>query len=73
MQAWKGWEVAMLTTRAFTWAEWCAGQQRTLRTLQNEERGHYRVRFTDKELARLAFVRWRYQAGHLGPRGQDNS
>jgi hypothetical protein len=70
MQAWKGWGVAGSTTKAFTWAEWCAVAQRTLR---DEERGHDRMRFTDKELARLAFVRWRYQVGHLGPRNQDKS
>jgi hypothetical protein len=57
------------TTRALTWAEWCAWQQRTLR---DEERCHEGMRLTDRELARLSFVRWLYQTGGLGPRGLDN-
>jgi hypothetical protein len=74
MQAWRGWTATAAipttrTTRARTWAEWCAWQQRTL---WDEEGCHEGVQFTEGELARLSFVRWLYQAGRLGPRGYDN-
>lgn len=70
MQAWRGWTTAATpTTRALTWAEWCAWQKGTLR---DEEHCHQGVRFTDRELARLSFVRWFYQTGGLGPRRHNN-
>lgn len=78
MQAWNGWTAAIPTmratpatptTRAFTWAEWRAWQQRTL---PGDERCHEQVRFSDVELARLSFLRWLYQAGRLGQQGYGN-
>ncbi len=72
MQAWNSWTAAIPstpTTRAFTWAEWCVWQQRTL---PGEERRREQVRFSDEELARLSFLRWLYQAGRLGQQGYDN-
>ena len=78
MQAWRGWTVTAATpttptmraTRALTWAEWRALQQRAL---HHEGRCHEGMRLTDRELARLSFVRWLYQTGGLGPRGLDSA
>jgi hypothetical protein len=71
MQAWRGWTAtgAAPTIRALTWAEWCARQQRTLWDEQRRKQG---VPFTERELARLSFVRWLCQTGRLGPREPGN-
>jgi hypothetical protein len=53
MQAWKGWTA---TAGVPTWAEWCGRQQGTLRARQRRPLSG--VPFTERELARLAFVRW---------------
>lgn len=78
MQAWRGWTATAAAptaptahaTRALTWAEWCAWQQRAL---HHEGRYHEGMQLTDRELARLSFVRWLYQTGGLGPRGNDSA
>jgi hypothetical protein len=74
MQTWRGWtEAGAATTRALTWAEWCATQQRAL---QEEQRAELRrpagAPFSERERARLCFARWLYHRGRLGPPGDDN-
>jgi hypothetical protein len=72
MQAWRGWAAtaAAPTAGPLTWAEWCARQQDALRDEQRRQQG---VQFSERELAHLSFVRWRYQTGRLDPREHDNS
>jgi hypothetical protein len=74
MQAWRGWtEAGAATTRALTWAEWCAWHQRTLQEEQPDELSRPEgVPFSERERARLCFVRWLYQRGRLGPPRDDN-
>jgi hypothetical protein len=71
MQAWRGWTTTAATpsTRALTWAEWCAWKQRTLRDDERQQQG---VLFTARESTHLSFVRWLYQTGRLEPREYDN-
>jgi hypothetical protein len=64
MQAWRGWTATTPTIRALTWTEWCARQQRTQRDEQRRLPG---VPFTERERARLSFVRWLWQTGRLAP------
>jgi hypothetical protein len=71
MRAWRGWTVtsASAINTAPTWEAWCAWQQRLLRREQLRHVCPYDSRpFSDRELARLSFVRWLYQRGHLDPR-----
>jgi hypothetical protein len=56
---------------ACTWAEWCAWHQRTQRTQRAQQRQQERISFSDRELARLSFVRWLSQTGCLALRGND--
>jgi hypothetical protein len=69
MQAWRGWTAAgAATTHALTWAEWCAWHQRTLQEERRDERRRPDgIPFSERERARLLFVRWLYQSGRLGP------
>jgi hypothetical protein len=71
MQAWRGWTATagVPTTAAPTWAEWCVQLQSTLR---DEQRRQHCLPFTERELARLSFVRWLYQTGRLDLRERDN-
>jgi hypothetical protein len=71
MEAWRGWTAtgAAPRIRALIWAEWCARQQCTLRDEQLRQQG---MPFTERELARLSFVRWLCQTGHVAPRDHDN-
>jgi hypothetical protein len=70
MQVWKGWTATegAPTSRALTWAEWCARQQGTL---WDEQRQPQDGPFSERELARLSFVRWLCQTGRLDPREYD--
>ena len=74
MQAWRGWTAAgVATKRALTWAEWCAWHQRTLQEEQRDElRRPEGVPLSERERARLSFVRWLHQRGRLGPPGYDS-
>jgi len=75
MQTWRGWTTAAAATiRAPTWAEWCAGHQRTLHEERLQALGAptWRHAFSERDQARLSFVRWLYQTGRLGPPGYDN-
>jgi hypothetical protein len=54
---------------AFTWDEWCTRQQRILGGERHQQES---APFTDRELARLTFVRWLYQTGRLDPEQNDN-
>jgi hypothetical protein len=76
MRAWRGWTATSASagtagtggTTAPTWEAWRAQQRRLLRSEQ-----HWRVRqqesspFSDRELARLSFVRWLHHTGRLDP------
>jgi hypothetical protein len=71
MQAWRGWTAATVgapTTAPLTWAEWRARQHRALRDEQRRRRG---VPFNESELARLSFMRWLYQTGHVDLQERD--
>lgn len=75
MRTWEGWTATIGTTatRAPTWSEWrlqlqgnLSGEQR-----QDEQRQNHGTPFSQRQLARLSFVRWLYLTGRLGPREQD--
>lgn len=71
MQAWRGWTTATAgapTTAPLSWAEWRARQHRALR---DEQRRRHGLPFSERELARLSFVRWLYQTGRLDLREGD--
>jgi hypothetical protein len=68
MHAWKGWTAASDTavSATVTWDEWRTHQQRMLgRADRQPLRQRESVVFSDRELARLSFVRWLYQTGRL--------
>ena len=71
-QAWQGWTATAVapTTAAPTWAEWCARQQGPPRDEQRRQEG---VPFSERELARLSFVRWLCQTGRLDPQEHDTT
>jgi hypothetical protein len=50
---------------ALTWDEWCA----RLRRIEHRRES---VHFSERELARLSFMRWLYQRGCLAPVQSDN-
>lgn len=63
-QAWRGWTAIT----APTWEDWCAHQQRIMRGEERQQASSQEnIRFNERELARLCFVRWLYQRGRLGP------
>lgn len=79
MQTWKGWAVASGTVSktALTWEEWRIAYQRALGVEQDERAREHApqqecVTLTERELTRLAFVRWLYQTGRLDPAQDDN-
>jgi hypothetical protein len=67
MRTWEGWTAASGTTTkmACTWVEWCAWHQRA------QQRQQERISFSDRELARLSFVRWLSQTGRLALQDND--
>jgi hypothetical protein len=67
MRPWIGWPAPAQASTAkirLTWTEWCAFQQHTQ---QAERRRRDGTPFSDRELARLSFERWRYQTGRFVP------
>jgi hypothetical protein len=75
MHAWRGWTAAeqAAVNTAPTWEEWCAWQRRLLGSEQRQQaRQHGSSPFSDRELARLSFVRWLYQTGCLDLAQHDN-
>jgi hypothetical protein len=76
MQVWQGWtpygEASAI--RAPKWDEWVrksqgvqhAGNHRQER-LAEEQEAPFEAQFTERELARLSFVRWLYLTGRLNP------
>jgi hypothetical protein len=65
-----GWTATWAPTgiTAPTWDEWCARQRRLLRGKEHRRGpGQECSPFSGRELARLSFVRWLYQRGHLDP------
>ena len=72
MPVWKGWTATSVpaVTGAPTWDAWTTCQQRALsRKKQQQET----IAFSERELARLLFVRWLYQRGSLGVVHNDNT
>jgi hypothetical protein len=76
MRAWGGWSATTATPSAsvLTWTTWQASQRRILglenrqeRQTQEDERSSA-APLSEREIARLTFVRWLYQNGHFGPR-----
>ncbi len=67
MPGWMGWttSTAPATNLALTWEQWCAHQQHSL---SREQRRRENNGFSDRELARLSFVRWLYQGGRIESR-----
>lgn len=64
---WPGWVGTALANAAsyrLSWSEFCALQQRALRGDQGQQRD---ALLSERELARLAFVRWLCQTGRLDP------
>ncbi len=77
MQAWMGWAATSASASAVktvpTWEEWCARQRRILSSEQRQQACQQEsMPFSDRELARLSFVRWLYQTGRLDPAQNDN-
>jgi hypothetical protein len=72
MQTWKSWSVASATggNPAPTWDEWCA-RLRRIRSAEERQQARQQARqqdnvpFSQRELARLSFVRWLYLRGCL--------
>jgi hypothetical protein len=76
MQAWMGWTAASApgVKTALTWNEWCGYQQRILGGEKHQQaRQQESIPFSDRELARLSFVRWLYQTGRLDPAQNKNA
>jgi hypothetical protein len=81
MHVWKGWAVAVewdiASKAALSWDEWRAYHQRAL-SIEQDALAHEpapqqeSVALTERELTRLAFVRWLYQTGRLDPALDDN-
>ena len=75
MRTWTGWisTSAHAANIALTWDEWCARQRRSL---SDEERNQPSQKdnmpFTERQLARLSFVRWLYLRGCLEPAQTNN-
>jgi hypothetical protein len=76
MQAWKSWSVASAIggNPAPTWDEWCARLRRVRssemcqQTCQQDS-----MQFSQREIARLTFVRWLYLRGCLEPAQTNNA
>jgi hypothetical protein len=76
MQTWKSWSVASAIdgNPAPTWDEWCA-RLRRIRSGEKRQQvcQHDNMPFSQRELARLSFVRWLYLRGCLDPAPTNNS
>jgi hypothetical protein len=70
MQIWKGWaaESETVARAALTWRDWCAKLQHELvHELPPPEHQRPASSLSDRELARLAFLRWLYDTGRIVP------
>ena len=67
MRAWNGWTAARPAGKPLTWTQWRASQRRTA---GDELRRQAGIPFSERELARLAFVRWLFRTGRLDARVQ---
>lgn len=75
MRTWRGWAtmVETPTAQALTWSEWRARSERIQPDAQPVMEPHpERPLLTERELARLSFVRWLYESGRIGPRDYDS-
>jgi hypothetical protein len=66
MEVWRGWTATSVPAVKSipTWDDWCASQRRILGGEQQQQaRQPQSGHFTDRELARLSFLRWLYQQG----------
>ncbi len=72
MPVWKGWTATSVpaVTCAPTWDAWCTHQQRALSRKKQQPKT---IAFSERELARLLFVRWLYQRGCLDVARNDNA
>lgn len=70
MPVWMGWKASLApgVKTAPTWDEWLARQQRIVSRKQD---GQEDEPFSERELARLLFVRWLYRRGSLNPAQND--
>jgi hypothetical protein len=70
MPVWMGWKASLApdVKTALTWDEWVARQQRRVK---REQHGQANEPFSERELARLLFVRWLYQRGGLNSAWND--
>jgi hypothetical protein len=67
MQTWAGWTTAGTTTKgALIWAEWRTKQHAMYQEQRQENCQSERMPFTERERARLSFVRQLYLKGHFG-------
>ncbi len=75
MQTWRGWIAtsASAITPPPTWDEWRARQRHSL-SGENRQQPSQKdnMPFTERELARLSFVRWLYLRGCLDPAQTNN-
>jgi hypothetical protein len=76
MQIWRGWTTISVpaVTSVPTWEEWCASQRRILSGGEKHQQARQPESgpFSDRELARLSFLRWLYQQGVVDPAQIDN-
>lgn len=70
MEVWKGWMAASepAKTSAFTWEQWVAHQAHRLASAKCSSEGSP---LSDRQLARLSFVRWLCHTGRLDPAGHN--
>ena len=70
MQVWKGWAAESETAvmAVLSWEDWCARLQRELgHEVPPPEHRRPGSSLSDRELARLAFLRWLYDTGRIVP------
>jgi hypothetical protein len=72
METWKGWMAASAPAvqRAPTWEQWRAYQARRMGGGMPQQEG---AAFSERELARLSFLRWAYRTGRLGAEHDDGA
>lgn len=71
MEAWKSMAVAAGrgVASALTWDQWCAYQARRVAA---ERPARADLCFSERELARLSFLRWAHQTGRLDSAGESD-
>jgi hypothetical protein len=67
MQVWNGWTVAREapTFKAPRWDEWLAQLQHVQQAGYHQQKD---LPFSEREMARLTFLRWLYLTGRLDPK-----